>query len=146
MSSRDMAKYAAMRPYFEVVAQGLNGLVDGADFFDIHAEDVVVEFIITVPTYPRRIVGREALAELYADYGNSIVQTGSSDVHRYHDPEKSSVILEYTMHGTVVSTGAPYVNRFVSVISIEGRKIVHWRDYLDPLAVFAAFGDGPAPY
>ncbi len=47
-----MAKYAAMRPYFEVVAQGLDGLVDGTDFFDIHAEDVVVEFIITVPDLP----------------------------------------------------------------------------------------------
>jgi ketosteroid isomerase-like protein len=67
-------------------------------------------------------------------------------VHRYYDPEKSAVILEYTMHGTVVHTAAPYVNRFISVITIEGRKIVHWRDYLDPLAVFAAFGDGPAPY
>jgi ketosteroid isomerase-like protein len=146
VSSRDLAKYAAMRPYFELVAQGLDGLVDGTDFFDIHAKDVVVEFIITVPTYPRRIVGREALAELYADYGDSIVQSGSSDVHRYYDPEHSVVILEYTMHGTVVSTGAPYVNRFVSVITIKDRKIVHWRDYLDPLAVFAALGDGPAPY
>jgi len=27
----------------------------------MHAEDVVVEDIITVPDYPRRIVGREAL-------------------------------------------------------------------------------------
>ena len=146
VSTRDMAKYAAMRPYFELVAQGLDGLVDGTDFFDIHAEDVVVEFIITVPTYPRRIVGREALAELYADYGDTIVQSGSSDVHRYYDPEQSVVVLEYTMHGTVVSTGAPYVNRFVSVVTIKDRKIVHWRDYLDPLAVFAALGDGPAPY
>jgi ketosteroid isomerase-like protein len=146
VSSRDLAKYAAMRPYFELVAQGLDGLVDGTDFFDIHAKDVVVEFIITVPTYPRRIVGREALAALYADYGDSIVQSGSSDVHRYYDPEQSVVVLEYTMHGTVVSTGAPYVNRFVSVITIKDRKIVHWRDYLDPLAVFAALGDGPAPY
>jgi len=140
-----MAKYAAMRPYFEVVAQGLDGLVDGTDFFDIHAEDVVVEFIITVPTYPRRIVGREALAELHADYRDSIVQSGSSDVHRYYDPVKSVVVLEYTMHGTVVSTSAPYVNRFISVIKVEDRKIVHWRDYLDPLAVFAAFGQTPAP-
>ena len=146
MSSRDMAKYAAMRPYFEVVAEALTGLVDGTDFFDMHAEDVVVEYIITVPDYPRRIVGREALAELYSDYGESIVQSGSSDVYRYYDPEKSVVILEYTMHGTVVSTGAPYVNRFVSVITVKDRKIVHWRDYLDPLAVFAAFGDAPAPY
>ncbi|MCV7411985.1 hypothetical protein AWC05_14270 [Mycobacterium florentinum] len=141
-----MAKYAAMGPYFELVVGALDGLVDGTDFFDIHAEDAVVEFVITVPTYPRKIVGREALAELYADYGDSIVQTHSSDVHRYFDPERSTVILEYTMHGTVVKTGAPYVNRFVSVITIKGRKIVGWRDYLDPLAVFAAFGEGPAPY
>jgi uncharacterized protein len=143
---RDMAKYAAMRPYFELVAQSLRGLVEGTDFFDMHADDVVVEYVITVPDYPRRIVGREALAELYSDYGDSIVQSGSSDVHRYYDPEKSVVVLEYTMHGTVVRSGAPYVNRFVSVITIGDGKIVHWRDYLDPLAVFAAFGDAPAPY
>jgi uncharacterized protein len=140
-----MTKYAAMRPYFDVVTEALDGLVDGDDFFDIHADDVVVEYIITVPDYPRRIVGREALAELYADYGQSIVQSGSSDVHRYHDAEQSVVVLEYTIHGTVVSTGAPYLNRFISVITVKDRKIVHWRDYLDPLAVFAAFGTTPAP-
>src|SRR6201997_4370389 len=145
MSSRDMTRYTAMRPYFEVVADGLKGLVDGTDFFDMHAGDVVVEYIITVPDYPRRIVGREALAELYSDYGNSIVQSGSSEVYRYYDPEKSVVILEYTLHGTVVSTGARYLNRFISVITVKDRKIVQWRDYLDPLAVFAAFGNAPAP-
>jgi ketosteroid isomerase-like protein len=139
-----MTKYAAMRPYFDVVTEALDGLVDGDDFFDIHADDVVVEYIITVPDYPRRIVGREALAELYADYGQSIVQSGSSDVHRYHDAEQSVVVLEYTIHGTVMSTGAPYLNRFISVITVKDRKIVHWRDYLDPLAVFAAFGTTPA--
>jgi ketosteroid isomerase-like protein len=145
MTARDMTKYAAMRPYLDVVTDALDGLVDGDDFFDIHADDVVVEYIITVPDYPRRIVGREALAELYADYGQSIVQSGSSDVHRYHDAEQSVVVLEYTIHGTVVSTGAPYLNRFISVITVKDRKIVHWRDYLDPLAVFAAFGTTPAP-
>ncbi len=145
MTSRDMTKYAAMRPYFEVVAEGLKGLVDGSDFFDMHAEDVVVEYIITVPDYPRKIVGRDALAEQYSGYGDAIVQTGSSDVYRYCDPEKSVVVLEYTMHGTVVSTGAPYTNRFISVITVKDRKLVHWRDYLDPLAVFAAFGHTPAP-
>jgi ketosteroid isomerase-like protein len=140
-----MTNYAALRPYFDVVAEGLKGLVDGSDFFDMHAEDAVVEYVITVPDYPRTIVGREALAELYSDYGDSIVQSGSSDVYRYYDPEKSVVILEYTLHGTVVRTGAAYVNRFISVITVKDRKITHWRDYLDPLAVFAAFGTTPAP-
>jgi uncharacterized protein len=78
-------------------------------------------------------------------YGDSIVQSGSSDVYRYYDPEKSVVVLEYTIHGTAVRTGLPYVNRFISVITVRDRKIVHWRDYLDPLAVFAAFGTAPAP-
>jgi ketosteroid isomerase-like protein len=143
MTSRDMTKYAAMRPYFEVVTEASHGLVDGTDFFDMHAVDVVVEYVITVPDYPREIVGREALAQLYSDYGKSIVQTGSSNVYRYYDPEKSVVVLEYTMHGTVVSTGAPYINRFISVITVHDRKITRWRDYLDPLAVFAAFGITP---
>ena len=127
MSSRDMAKFAAMRPYFEVVAEALRGLVNGTDFFDMHAEDVVVEYVITVPDYPRRIVGREALAELYSGYGDSIVQRGSSDVYRYYDPEKSRQPIHFGDHR-------------------QGPQIVHWRDYLDPLAVFAAFGNTPAPY
>ena len=49
-----------------------------------------------------------------SDHGESIVQSGSSDVHRYHDSDQSVVVLEYTMHGTVVRTGAPYVNRSIS--------------------------------
>jgi ketosteroid isomerase-like protein len=31
------------------------------------------------------------------------------------------------------------------VITVRDREIVRWRDYLDPLAVFAAFGSAPAP-
>jgi hypothetical protein len=111
MTTVDMADYAAMAPYFDVVTHALEGLVDGEDFFDIHADDVVVDYVVTVPGYPKRVVGRD----------------------------KSVMVLEYTIHGTVVSSGARYLNRFVSVIAIEHRKIVRWRDYLDPLAVIAAF-------
>jgi len=41
---------------------------------------------------------------------------------------------------SVVATGRPYSNRFVSVITIRDRKVTHWRDFLDPLAVFDALG------
>ena len=41
------------------------------------------------------------------------------------------VILEYAVHGTVLRTGLEYNNHFISVITVEGRKIVHWRDYMD---------------
>jgi ketosteroid isomerase-like protein len=68
------------------------------------------------------------------------VQSASSDVFTYYDRDQSVVVAEYTIHGTAVKSGRPYTNRFVSVITVNDRKIVHWRDYLDPLAVFAAFG------
>ena len=143
MTTVDIDRYAAMKPYFDVVTTGLAGLVDGENFFDIHAEDVVVEYVITVPGYPRKIEGRDALAELYRGYGDSIVQNGSSDVFAHYDREKSVAVLEYTIHGTTVHNGNPYLNRFISVITIKDRKIVHWRDYLDPLLVMEAFKDQP---
>lgn len=129
-----------MTPYFDVVMKGLDGLVDGEDFFAIHAEDVVVEYVITVADYPRKVVGRAALAQLYSGYGDAIVQDRSSDLAAYHDREKSVTVLEYTIHGKIVHNGRPYLNRFISVITVKDRKIVHWRDYLDPLLVMAAFG------
>jgi hypothetical protein len=48
------------------------------------------------------------------------------------------VVLEYASKGRVVLTGAPYANRYISVLTITDRKVTHWRDYLDPVAVFDA--------
>lgn len=140
MATVDITEYTAMAPYFEVITNALDGLVDGENFFDLHAEDVVVDYVITVPNYPKRIVGHDNLANLYRDYGRSIIQHHASDISTYYDRDKSVVVVEYTIHGTVVSSGEPYLNRFISVIEITNRKITHWRDYLDPLAVIAAFG------
>ena len=50
------------------------------------------------------------------------------------------IVLEYAVHGHAVRTGLPYDNRFVLVIIIKDRKVTHWRDYLDPVAVFNAIG------
>jgi uncharacterized protein len=42
------------------------------------------------------------------------------------------------VHGKIVKTGAAYDNRFISVVTIEDRKIVQWRDYMDSLAAMTA--------
>ena len=34
--------------------------------------------------------------------------------------------------------GAAYENRFVSIVTVENRKIVHWRDYMDSLSAMRA--------
>jgi hypothetical protein len=48
------------------------------------------------------------------------------------------VILEYEVQGNAVRSGKLYENRFISVVTIEDRKIVGWRDYMDSLAAMSA--------
>ena len=114
--------------------------MDGEDFFDTLAEDAVFEYVISVPGYPRRVMGREAVADLYRGYGDTMVLHGSDELAVHRDRDASVVVLEYAVHGRAVSTGHAYDNHFVSVITIRDRKITHWRDYLDPIAVFDAIG------
>jgi ketosteroid isomerase-like protein len=42
-----------------------------------------------------------------------------------------------------VATGQPYSNRYISVVVIKDSKVTAWRDYLDPLRVFAALEGRP---
>jgi ketosteroid isomerase-like protein len=137
--------FQALDPFFRIIEEGVAGLVDGEHFFDLLAEEVVFEYIITVPGYPRRIEGRQAVAELYRPYGDTIVLDRCYDLAVHHDPTTGVVVLEYASQGRVVPTGTAYSNRYISVLSILDRKIAHWRDYLDPLAVFDAIGWPAAP-
>jgi uncharacterized protein len=132
--------FQALEPFFRVIEEGLAGLVDGGHFLDLLADDVVFEFIITVPDYPRRIEGRDNLVELYRGYRNAFFLDRCFDL-RTHRADDSTVTLEYASEGRAVATGRPYSNRYISVVTIKDRKITHWRDYLDPLRVFAALGE-----
>jgi ketosteroid isomerase-like protein len=42
------------------------------------------------------------------------------------------------VHGRIIRTGASYGNRFILVVTIEDRKIVRWRNYMDPLTAINA--------
>ena len=38
----------------------------------------------------------------------------------------------------MAGTGKPYDNRFCSIVTLRGRKIVAWRDYMDGVATLNA--------
>jgi ketosteroid isomerase-like protein len=62
------------------------------------------------------------------------------DLAVYYDATKGVVVLEYASEGRVVATGHPYSNRYISVLTLREGEVVHWRDYLNPVAVFDALG------
>jgi ketosteroid isomerase-like protein len=135
--------FEALNPFFEVVMEGLRGLVDGAHYFDTFAQDAVFESRYHFPGWPLTIEGRANLMASFSGYGKTI-KLHSGDalvVHRSRDSRV--VILEYEVHGRILSNDAPYDNRFISVITIENRKIIHWRDYMDSLAAWTALNSAP---
>jgi uncharacterized protein len=138
MPKNEYADFQALDPFFKVVLDGLRGLVDGTHYFDTFADDAVFESRYHFPGWPMTIRGRADLMDALLGYGKTIqLQSGDAlVVHRSRDPRV--VMIEYEVHGTVLSSGVTYDNRFISVVTIENRKIIHWRDYMDSLAAWTA--------
>jgi ketosteroid isomerase-like protein len=142
MAKAQYKAFEALDPFFEVVLKGLRGLVDGEHYFDTFADDAVYESRYHFPGWPVVIRGRANLMASLSGYGKTI-KLHSGDALAVHRSQDSRVvILEYEVHGKILSSGAPYDNRFISVITIENRKIIHWRDYMDSLAAWTVLNSG----
>jgi ketosteroid isomerase-like protein len=138
--TEEKSNFGADGPFFHIILEGLKGWADGEDYFDLLADDVVFEYVISVPGYPTRVEGRQNIVDLYSDYDDYMTVHTADNLRVYRDPKASVVVLEYEVHGESVQTGRPYNNRFVSIITVKDNKVTHWRDYLDPIAVFDAAG------
>jgi ketosteroid isomerase-like protein len=132
------AAFSALDPFFDIVMRGLAGLVDGDHYFDTIAPEAVFEFRYRFPGWPTRLVGRDALMALYAGYGENMALEGAGALVVNLSQTAGVVILEYEVQGKAARSGKLYENRFISVVTIEGRKIVGWRDYMDSLAAMSA--------
>jgi len=138
MKKARYAVFEALNPFFEIVLRGLRGLVDGEHYFDMFADDAIFESRYHFPGWPVTIRGRANLMASLSGYGKTI-KLHSGDALVVHRTQNSRVvILEYEVHGKILSSGAPYDNRLISVVTIENRKIVHWRDYMDSLTAWTA--------
>jgi ketosteroid isomerase-like protein len=134
--------FEALDPFFGVVMEGIRGLVDGKHYFEMFAEDAIFESRYHFPGWPTMIRGRANLMASFSGYGQTIQLHSGDALVVHHSGDSRVVILEYEVHGKILSSGADYDNRFISVITIEKRKIIHWRDYMDSLAAWTALNSG----
>src|SRR2546427_57159 len=123
----DLDDFAALDPFFRIIEEGLAGFVDDGHFFDLLAEHVIFEYVISVPGYPRQVEGRRAVAELYRGYGTNIVLRSADQLAVHRDREASVIVLEYAVHGQAVQTGRTYDNHFVAFVHIQDRNGTDWR-------------------
>ncbi|SEF26457.1 Ketosteroid isomerase-related protein [Amycolatopsis pretoriensis] len=113
---------------------------DMAGFAGLWAPAGVLEFPFAGPGYPKRVEGREAIAEYLRDYPNllDVREVVAETVHETADP--AVVVAEFTLAGVVVATGKPYELSYIAVITVENGEIRHYRDYWSPLAAAEIMG------
>jgi ketosteroid isomerase-like protein len=145
MTKSKYAIFAPQNPFLDIVLVGQTGLVDGKHFFDTIADDAFFDFRYDFPGWPRTIRGRAALMDQFSGYGKSIKLHSADGLVVHRSQDNRVVILEYDAHSKILATGVPYDNRFIPVITIEKRKVVHWRDYMDSLAAWTALNGKAVP-
>jgi len=133
VSRKHPAFKKGVEPFYSIIMEGLKGEVDGEHFWDAVAENAVFEFLYNFPGFANKIEGRDAYMDWFGDYTNILHSADNLRVYKTIQP--NVIVLEYEVHGKVPSTGKSYDNRFCSIITIENRKIIYWRDYMDSLAV-----------
>lgn len=118
-------------------------------FLDMVADDVVMEFPFSPPGQSTRLDGKAAIARHLETLGHLIAfdRMGAPVVHATADPDV--VIVEFEGFGRGIVTGEPYDQRYISVIRTRGGRIVHYRDYWNPLVLLrtirgASFADALA--
>ena len=111
---------------------------DAGSFLEMMAGDGVMEFPYAPPGFPTRFDGRAAIARHLARLGDLIAFDRMSEpvVHPTADP--NVVIIEFDGFGRGVATGEPYDQSYVSVIRTKAGRIIHYRDYWNPLVVLRA--------
>src|SRR5882724_3468106 len=70
------AVFHALDPLFEIIQEGLTGLVDGEHFFETIADDAFFEFLYDFPGWPRTIRGRADLMDQFSGYGHQASLVG----------------------------------------------------------------------
>lgn len=97
----------------------------------IYAPDAVHEFPFAPEGVPRELVGREAIAA-YMSRLPSLIRFGAlSDVRSRVAGDE--LIVEATGHHRRVSDGAARDLSYVWFITMHNGKVVHLRDYMNPL-------------
>ncbi|MBT9471429.1 MAG: nuclear transport factor 2 family protein [Pseudomonadota bacterium] len=121
--------------FVSVLKDALGSRIDpsAANFIEMMAEDFVMEFPYARPGMQPKIEGRKAVvAYLMTVAGSVSVDTVDNVVvHETADPEV--VIVEFEAHGRALKVDEPYDQRYISVIRARGGRMIHYKDYWNPI-------------
>ena len=138
-SIADLQDFAALDPFFRIIEQGLQGLVNPGHFFDLMAEDVVTEYVITVPdTRHASRAGKHSpssTAHMGTRSARPLLRPG-----RVPRPRQGRCRTRVRVRRPHRRRTPSLAKKFISVDHPARPADCAWRAYLNPVAVFSTLG------
>ncbi len=110
------------------------------EWVDLFTEDGVLEFpYAPVGTdFPSSVSGKKALLDYMKNFPKHF-KVEFENLHFHATQEPTLVIAEFTSKGHALSTGKPYLQKYISVVTTttEG-KIAKYVDFWNPITAFEA--------
>jgi uncharacterized protein len=132
------------REVVELVRQAVEGR-EGIVFADLFAEGGVMEYPFGIPGQLMTLNGQAEIREFFQDRGGLRdlfdMAEVTAVVHETRDPEV--VIVEIDHHGHSHVNDGPYQMHALGIIRVRDGRIVHYRDYMNPLALAKLTGRMP---
>ena len=118
---------------------------DGVLFSQLFADDGVIEYPFAAPGFPTVYSGRPAIEGLVERMRGARdlfdIHEVTAVAHETTDPEVVVAEIEHSGHSHV--NDAPYKVSALGIIRVRDGKIVHYRDYMNPVAMAELLGRLP---
>jgi ketosteroid isomerase-like protein len=90
----------------------------------------------------KTLEGKPAMVNLVSTFMEPLrdYAYGKPSIHLL--PDGSSAVAEFSGQGIVTANGRTYANKYVLFVETAGGKITKLREYFNPAAIKAAFGEG----
>jgi len=109
------------------------------EWIELWADDGICEFPFATEGRPKRLNGKREILEYMSRYPGRISLEGVDEfkVHLGLDPRV--LVVEMTIRATATPTGRRYDQQLVIVGETNDGKLVHYREYWNPVIWAAAF-------
>ncbi|RAJ05218.1 hypothetical protein LX64_02372 [Chitinophaga skermanii] len=103
------------------------------EWVDLFTENGVLEFPYGPADFPKKVTGKQELYDYMKNFPEHFSVT-FQNLHFHETKEPTLVIAEFTSEGYALSTGKPYPQRYISVVTTtpEG-KIARYVDFWNPM-------------
>lgn len=112
---------------------------DASGWCDLFHQDGVLEFPYAPPGWETRFVGRDAIwaqMRLFPEH----LTVRFSEIVFYETADADLAIGEFHGSGTAIASGRPLEQDYISVVRTRAGRILHYRDFWNPLQHLLALG------